>query len=93
MTAYRVGRGRVTLVESSISVQEAFVLLMNPWSNQTGFFSGFRETKEEIVVESETIHPFFEGYSYAMDNVIEGLGLFELVPENIHRIASVRLSR
>ena len=81
--AYRVGRGRVTLVESSISVQEAFVLLMNPWSNQTGFFTGFREDRGEVVVETESIHPFFEGYSYGMENLIEGLGLFELVPEEV----------
>ena len=81
--AYRVGRGRLTLAGSSISVQEAFVLLMDPWGNQTGFFSGFRKERGEIVVETETIHPFFEGYFYGMNDLIKGLGLFELVPEEV----------
>lgn len=81
--SYRVGRGQVTLVDESSSVQEALTLLVNPWANQTGFFAGFQQKDSVIVFASESIHPFFEGYEYSLNRVIKSLGLFELVPEEL----------
>ena len=80
---YRVGRGRLTLAESSVSVQEAFVLVMNPWSNQTGFFTGFRKREERLWWRLKRSIHSLKGILTAWKMVDGGLGLFELVPEEL----------
>ena len=80
---YRMGRGQVTLVEESSSVHEALALLLNPWSNQTGFFAGFKQQNSVVTAGSESEHPFFTGYEYSLKSVIKSLGLFELVPDEL----------
>ncbi len=79
--AYRVGRGRVSLVPNRISAQEAFWLLQDPKANQTGYFQLFGTKAvqggvEDTVVDS-TNHPFFR--SRIFESLQADLDLFTLL--------------
>ena len=86
--AYRVGRGRITLVHESVSVMEAFALLMHPTANQTGFFSGFLFDSDAKTVERNDVsnHPFFLDYAYSLKSFLKSLEVFELVPDAVMTI-------
>ena len=84
-TAYRVGRGRVSLVTTSISVQEAFALITHTESNQTGFFSNFlfEPSTNQVRMTDASPHPFFNDSEYNLKQFFKSLDIFELVPESI----------
>ena len=84
-TAYRVGRGRVSLVTTSISVQEAFALTTHTAGNQTGFFSNFLldTSTNQVRMTDASPHPFFNDSEYNLKQFFKSLDIFELVPESI----------
>ncbi len=79
--AYRVGRGRVSLVPDRISAEEVFWLLQEPKGNQTGYYQVFGQendngTIKDTVVDN-TKHPFFnENY---FKSLLSDLDLFTLL--------------
>ena len=84
--AYSVGRGRVSIVEQRMSVEEAFLLLEDPHANQTGFYSTFEEDTiyGGDIAKSQNQHPFFNGLR--LSNMIDTLQLFSLVPSWVLKV-------
>ena len=88
LKAYRVGRGRISIVDQRISAEMAFQILEDPFANQTGFYSTFTRRENDVesfdVVQEQTQHPFF--HSYKLSTWIEELQLFNLVPAWVLRL-------
>lgn len=88
LKAYRVGRGRISIVDQRISAEMAFRILEDPFANQTGFYATFTSYEDSNQsfdkVSEHTQHPFF--HSYKLSTWIEEVQLFNLVPAWVLRL-------